>query len=74
MSRYSFPMFLLQLRNELWKLFGKKRTYIGFGMLLAAQLIIVLVFRYSRASGDGDGALAEAAVAAGAPAGFMRAR
>ena len=45
-------MLLAQLRNELWKLFGKKRTYIGFGMLLAAQLIIVLVFRYSRASGD----------------------
>ena len=45
-------MLLAQLRNELWKLFGKKRTYIGFGMLLAAQIIIVLVFRYSRASAD----------------------
>lgn len=39
-----------QLRNELWKLFGKKRTYIGFGMLLLAQLTVTLVFRYSNAS------------------------
>ena len=45
-------MLLAQLRNELWKLFGKKRTYIGFGMLLVAQLIIVLLFRFTRASGD----------------------
>jgi ABC-2 type transport system permease protein len=43
-------MFYLQLRNELWKLFGKKRTYIGFGMFLVAQNIITLVFRFSHAS------------------------
>src|SRR5271165_4766897 len=43
-------MLFLQLRNELWKLFGKPRTYIGFGALLLAQVIIVLVFRYSRAA------------------------
>ncbi len=43
-------MFYFQLRNELWKLFGKKRTYIGFGAILVAQVIIVLLFRYSRAS------------------------
>ncbi len=43
-------MFYLQLRNELWKLFGKKRTYIGFGAFLVAQTIVVLLFRYSRAS------------------------
>ncbi|HEY4416670.1 MAG TPA: ABC transporter permease subunit [Verrucomicrobiae bacterium] len=30
-------MFLAQLKNELWKLFGKKRTYIGFAMLLLAE-------------------------------------
>lgn len=42
-------MILLQLRNELRKLFGKKRTYIGFGMFLLAQVVITLVFRYSRA-------------------------
>ncbi len=40
-------MFFLQLRNELWKLFGKKRTYIGFGIFLAAQLTIVLICRYN---------------------------
>ncbi len=45
-------MLFLQLRNELWKLFGKPRTYIGFGALLLAQVIIVLVFRYSHASHD----------------------
>jgi ABC-2 type transport system permease protein len=45
-------MFYLQLRNELWKLFGKKRTYIGFGAILLAQVVIVLVFRYSNASRD----------------------
>lgn len=43
-------MFALQLRNELWKLFGKKRTYIGFVMFLLAQNIIALVFRFTRAS------------------------
>jgi ABC-2 type transport system permease protein len=45
-------MFYLQLRNELWKLFGKKRTYIGFGAFLVAQAVIVLVFRFSHASRD----------------------
>jgi ABC-2 type transport system permease protein len=39
-------MFFYQLRNELWKLFGKKRTYIGFAMFLLAQLIIIFFFRY----------------------------
>ncbi len=43
-------MFLHQLRNELSKLYGKKRTYIGFGMFLMAQLVILLVFRFSKAS------------------------
>lgn len=43
-------MWFLQLRNELWKLFGKKRTYLGFAMFLLAQAVILLVFRYSRAS------------------------
>ena len=39
-------MFYLQLRNELWKLFGKKRTYIGFGAFLLAQTIMLLLFRF----------------------------
>lgn len=40
-------MFLAQLRNELWKLFGKKRTYIGFGAFLLAQSAMLLALRYS---------------------------
>jgi ABC-2 type transport system permease protein len=40
-------MFYYQLRNELWKLFGKKRTYIGFGMCLLAESIILVLFRYT---------------------------
>ncbi|MGI8965068.1 MAG: ABC transporter permease [Limisphaerales bacterium] len=58
-------MFFLQLRNELWKLFGKKRTYIGFGMFLLAQIVITLVFRFSHARHsmvrqlEGNGYLAE---------------
>jgi ABC-2 type transport system permease protein len=38
-------MFLLHLKNELWKLFGKKRTYIGFGAFLLAQNAMLLAFR-----------------------------
>ena len=40
-------MFFLQLRGELWKLFGKKRTYIGFGMFLLAQNGMLLAFRFT---------------------------
>ncbi|MBN9693498.1 MAG: ABC transporter permease subunit [Verrucomicrobia bacterium] len=48
-------MFLTQLRHELWKLFGKQRTYLGFGMFFLAQVVILMVFRFSRASrGMGD--------------------
>jgi len=39
-------MFFLQLKNELWKLFGKKRTYIGTGMFLLVQLMIALLIKY----------------------------
>ncbi|MGE3311258.1 MAG: ABC transporter permease [Limisphaerales bacterium] len=38
------------LRNELWKLLGKRRTYIGFGMLLMAQVAVTIVFRFTGAS------------------------
>src|ERR1051326_2458019 len=41
-------MFLRQLSNELLKLFGKKRTYIGFGAFLLAQNAMLLVFRFTR--------------------------
>ena len=40
-------MFYLQLKNELWKLFGKKRTYIGFGAFLIAQNAMLLAFRFT---------------------------
>jgi ABC-2 type transport system permease protein len=40
-------MFFLHLRNELWKLFGKKRTYIGFGAFLLAQNAMLLAFRFT---------------------------
>ncbi len=63
-------MFFLQLRNELWKLAGKKRTYIGFVMFLLAQNIIALVFRFTHASRplrrmlEGNGYAAEPFVSA----------
>jgi ABC-2 type transport system permease protein len=40
-------MFYHHLRNELWKLFGKKRTYIGFGAFLLAQNGMLLTFRFT---------------------------
>ena len=39
-------MFTRLLKNELLKLFGKKRTYIGFGAFLLIQVIMLLLFRY----------------------------
>ncbi|MGA2246492.1 MAG: ABC transporter permease subunit [Verrucomicrobiota bacterium] len=41
-------MFLAQLKNELWKLFGKKRTYIGFGAFVLVQTAMLLMFKYTR--------------------------
>ena len=41
-------MFFAQLKNELFKLFGKKRTYIGFGAFLLAQTAMLLAFKYTR--------------------------
>jgi ABC-2 type transport system permease protein len=40
-------MFLAQLTNELWKLFGKKRTYIGFGAFVLAQSAMLILFKYT---------------------------
>jgi ABC-2 type transport system permease protein len=40
-------MLYYQLRNELWKMFGKKRTYIGFVVFLLAQAVILLLFRFT---------------------------
>ena len=36
------------LRNELWKLFGKKRTYIGFGAFILAQNVMLLAFHFTK--------------------------
>src|SRR2546429_8793767 len=41
-------MFYRHLKNELWKLFGKKRTYIGFGAFVLAQNAMLLFFRFGR--------------------------
>lgn len=63
-------MFFRQLRNELWKLFGKKRTYIGFGAFLVAQNAMLLAFHFSRWQQqtvrllEGNGYLAEAYIGA----------
>lgn len=63
-------LFWHQLRNELWKLFGKKRTYIGFGAFLIAQNAMLLAFRFSDwQSGtarllEGNGYLAEQYISA----------
>jgi ABC-2 type transport system permease protein len=41
-------MIFLQLRNELWKLFGKKRTYIGSTMFLLTQVIFILFLEFGK--------------------------
>jgi ABC-2 type transport system permease protein len=46
-------MFFHQLKNELWKLFGKKRTYMGFAILVCTQLLIVGLLRCSPAAHRG---------------------
>jgi ABC-2 type transport system permease protein len=45
-------MFYRHLRNELWKLFGKKRTYIGFGAFLVLQNLMLLLFHFTRWQSD----------------------
>ena len=63
-------MFYHHLKNELWKLFGKKRTYIGFGAFLLAQNAMLLAFRFTRWQSDmermlaGNGYLAQDFVSA----------
>src|SRR6266704_2296488 len=63
-------MLLPYLRNELWKLFGKKRTYIGFGAFVLAQNAMLLLFRFTRWQSDmermlaGNGFLAQQYVSA----------
>jgi ABC-2 type transport system permease protein len=57
-------MLWLQLRNELWKLFGKKRTYIGFLMFLLAQNLVAVILKFQGMTGmkrtlEGNGYLPE---------------
>ena len=35
------PLFLFQLRGELWKLFARKRTYIGYGVFLGVESLVL---------------------------------
>ena len=51
-------MFYLHFRNELWKLFGKKRTYIGFGAFLVVQTGMLLMFRFGHVRADMERTLA----------------
>lgn len=70
LSATPVTMFYLHLRNELWKLFGKKRTYIGFAMFLLAQNAMLLAFRFTKWQSDlermlqGNGYLAEEFISA----------
>ena len=63
-------MFYHHLWNELWKLFGKKRTYIGFGAFLIGQNAMLVAFRYShwqermRGLLEGNGYIAQEYVSA----------
>ena len=38
-------LFFLQLRGELWKLFARKRTYIGFGVFLGVEALILILWQ-----------------------------
>ncbi len=63
-------MYFAQLKNELWKLFGKQRTYIGFGAFLLAQTAMLLAFKYTHWQRDmerllnGNGYFAEEFISA----------
>ena len=45
-------MFAAQLKNELWKLAAKQRTYIGFVVFVTAQVLMLLMFRHTRWQND----------------------
>ncbi len=36
-------LFLLQLHGELWKLFARKRTYLGFGVFLGVEALVLVL-------------------------------
>jgi ABC-2 type transport system permease protein len=41
-------LFFLQLHGELWKLFARKRTYIGFGVFLGVEILILVLWQLPR--------------------------
>jgi ABC-2 type transport system permease protein len=45
-------MFCRHLRNELLKMFGKKRTYMGFGAFVVLQNVMLLMFQSTRWQSD----------------------
>ena len=45
-------MLFAQLNIELWKLVGKKRTYIGFGAFILAQTAMLMAFKFTRWQSD----------------------
>ena len=45
-------MFYRQLKNELTKLYGKKRTYIGFGAFLVTQTLMLILFKRTHWQSD----------------------
>jgi ABC-2 type transport system permease protein len=70
-------MFPQLLKNELLKLFGKKRTYIGFGAFLVVQVGMLQLFRFSHVRTEferllsGNGYLAQDYISALTVAMFM---
>jgi len=40
--------FLRQLRGELRKLFGRPRTYLGYGVFIAMEALILFVYKFGR--------------------------
>ncbi len=65
------------ISNELWKLFGKKRTYIGFGAFVLVQTLMLLLFQSERVRSGmernlaGNGYMAQEYVSALTVAVFM---
>lgn len=41
-------LFLLQLFGELWKLFARKRTYIGFGAFVGVEALVLILWHLPR--------------------------
>lgn len=51
-------LFWMQLRCELKKLFSRRRTYIGYGVFLIFEIVLLTVFQLEKAKGE-MGALLE---------------